>query len=324
MLQEFGFIKYNKNFLIENNLNINPIYSPKSINYKNYLNLNSTNNCKNKSSTKKSKLSLNNKYNSRNKENTHKIDKLFLSNINRFITESTNIFEKPKTSYILMQINHKIDDDYNFKQNKLLTTSSPTNFKNIKKITNDSIKRKRKFNGIKNRYIMKNKENKNDIYYNDEINLKREIKNKIELIKQLTIKNNSLLNKIKLLENEYKNNLKNSTEIDKNFNANLHNSQNIKVEKKIIDKDLLYLKENIIELKNKLSISNSEQISINLLLFKEKMENELLKEDINKMNKLIENTNREKEEIKNEIELLQEQNKQIMMNIKMDINKHRK
>ena len=31
MLQKFGLIKYNKKFLLENNLNINPIYSPRTI-----------------------------------------------------------------------------------------------------------------------------------------------------------------------------------------------------------------------------------------------------------------------------------------------------
>ena len=48
-------------------------------------------------------------------------------------------------------------------------------------------------------------------------------------------------------------------------------------------------------------MSDKEQKLINLILFKEKIENELNKEDINKMNKLIENINDEKEVINKEI-----------------------
>ena len=65
--------------------------------------------------------------------------------------------------------------------------------------------------------------------------------------------------------------------------------------------DLLSLKNNIIELKNQICINNKEQKLINLILFKEKIENELNKEDINKMNKLIENINDEMEVINKEI-----------------------
>ena len=73
--------------------------------------------------------------------------------------------------------------------------------------------------------------------------------------------------------------------------------------------DLLSLKNNIIELKNQICINNKEQKLINLILFKEKIENELNKEDINKMNKLIENINDEKEVINKEILEIKKKNR---------------
>ena len=97
------------------------------------------------------------------------------------------------------------------------------------------------------------------------------------------------------------------------MNSNLNNTKNEKEIKEVFDKELFYLKKNIIELKNRLSILNREQMSINLILFKEKIENDLLKEDINKMNRLIENINRDIEETKKEISLIQNQNKKIIM-----------
>ena len=65
MLQKFGLIKYNKKFLLENNLNINPIYSPRTIKAKNYFNLKpntTSNNLNNKLYNKNSNSSRNYKY----------------------------------------------------------------------------------------------------------------------------------------------------------------------------------------------------------------------------------------------------------------------
>jgi chromosome segregation ATPase len=316
MLQKFGLVKYRKKFLIENNLNINPIYSPKAIKFTNYLYLSPRDNSNNPIN-QKLRSSLNNKNRIYpKKENTTKVDTLFRNNINRFISESTNIIENKNSPMYLVQINHNIDD-INYEPKKLLTTFSPT------KNTNnggDTFKRKNQFNGIL-KYVKDDIEKKNDFKKKlyEEIQIKREINNKKEKIKRLNINNDSILNKIKLLEKEYQNYLKNSTEIDTNLNSNLNDAQNSKNYKNVIDDDLFYLKENIIELKNKISILDREQKSINLKLFKEKMENDLIKEDIEKMNKLIENIKQDNEETKKEISLIQNKNKKLLMDIKTDL-----
>ena len=149
---------------------------------------------------------------------------------------------------------------------------------------------------------------------NKYFDIDREINKKKEKVKQLIINNDAIMNKIKLVKDEYNNNLKNRSEMDKNFNNNLFNSKNLKVDKNIVDNDILSLKENIIELKNKLSIINKEQSSLNLMLFKEKIENDLNKEDIIKMNKLIGALNQDIENLKNEIALIRNKNKQLQLN----------
>ena len=313
MLQKFGLIKYNKKFLLENNLNINPIYSPRTIKAKNYFNLKpntTSNNLNNKLYNKNSNSSRNYKYNSQKKFNTKNLDNILLNNINRFISESLNTYIDQNSPFYLIHINHNINDNP-IKPNKISTSQSflkqSKKKNNINK--NNLFKRNLLFSGILQKNTNENVSNN----IMDEISIKEEINNKKEKIEALIINNDNLLNKIKLTKKEHENNLKNSNEIDKNLNSNLNNTKNEKEIKEVFDKELFYLKKNIIELKNRLSILNREQMSINLILFKEKIENDLLKEDINKMNRLIENINRDIEETKKEISLIQNQNKKIIM-----------
>ena len=67
----------------------------------------------------------------------------------------------------------------------------------------------------------------------------------------------------------------------------------MKTNTNINSQELSSLKIEISELKNQITVNNKEQKIINLQLFKEKIENELNKEDINKMKKLNENINNE-------------------------------
>ena len=79
------------------------------------------------------------------------------------------------------------------------------------------------------------------------------------------------------------------------------------------NKDLSTIHRQINEIKNQIIVNNKEQKIFNLMIFKENMENELNKEDLNKMGKLIENINNEIKnkkfkltEILNKIKILKE------------------
>ena len=83
--------------------------------------------------------------------------------------------------------------------------------------------------------------------------------------------------------------------------------------------DLLNTKKEIIDLRNQIFVNNKEQKIINLMLFKERMENELNKEDVNKMNKLIENINKNIENKKNQISEIRNKSKMLLVLINLNI-----
>ena len=306
MLQQLGLIKYNKKYLLENGLNTNPFFSPKINNYIANLRY-QQNNLKFKSCNQKKKNPKFNDINSPKKEEfTEKIDRLLSQNINMFISESTHKVQNNNNNknnrLSLIQINHDIDDNI-YGGNKLSVSFTP------KKMSKSAAKIKNQINNIKNEYLTEKIENQQN--NDNQFNIEKEIIYKNEIIKQLIINNNSIQAKINLLKDQFNNNIKNSTETNKLFKKELYNSQNLKKNKEIIDNDISSLKENIIELKNKLSLLNRKQTSINLLLFKEEMENELKKEDVNKMKKLIENINQDIKKRKKEIGLIQHKNKKL-------------
>ena len=109
----------------------------------------------------------------------------------------------------------------------------------------------------------------------------------------MEIKNASIENKINLLKNEYNINLLKNTDISNSYDSDLINLKYMKTNTNINSQELSSLKIEISELKNQIIVNNKEQKIINLQLFKEKIENELNKEDINKMKKLNENINNE-------------------------------
>ena len=109
----------------------------------------------------------------------------------------------------------------------------------------------------------------------------------------MEIKNASIENKINLLKNEYNINLLKNTDISNSYDSDLINLKYMKTTTNINSQELSSLKIEISELKNQIIVNNKEQKIINLQLFKEKIENELNKEDINKMKKLNENINNE-------------------------------
>ena len=301
MLQKLGLIKYYNNFTYINDYHLNPTNLQQYNNrfYFSNSNQNQTfgpKNIRSKSYDKRSKPLLNVSLNPKNERKVPKVNKDFMNNINRFLSGTVQNVEINYSPNNLVRINHDIDDS-SFDSNKFMSLSS-TKSKSDFNRTNFSQKNKL-INNYRLKYI-------NDYIENQKNNFKveEEIKNKKNLIKKLNIINDSIANKINLIKNEYNNFLGDDVENGKNFTNDLLKAQTEKINKKVIDNDILALKGNIMELKNKISIMNREQHSLNLLLFKEKLECDLKKEDVNKMSKLNEDINEDIKELKNEIFLI--------------------
>ena len=308
MLQKLGLIKYYNNFTYINDYHLNPTNLQQYNNrfYFSNSNQNQTfgpKNIRSKSYDKRSKPLLNVSLNPKNERKVPKVNKDFMNNINRFLSGTVQNVEINYSPNNLVRINHDIDDS-SFDSNKFMSLSS-TKSKSDFNRTNFSQKNKL-INNYRLKYI-------NDYIENQKNNFKveEEIKNKKNLIKKLNIINDSIANKINLIKNEYNNFLGDDVENGKNFTNDLLKAQTEKINKKVIDNDILALKGNIMELKNKISIMNREQHSLNLLLFKEKLECDLKKEDVNKMSKLNEDINEDIKELKNEIFLIRDKNNKL-------------
>ena len=308
MLQKLGLIKYYNNFTYINDYHLNPTNLQQYNNrfYFSNSNQNQTfgpKNIRSKSYDKRSKPLLNVSLNPKNELKVPKVNKDFMNNINRFLSGTVQNVEINYSPNNLVRINHDIDDS-SFDSNKFMSLSS-TKSKSDFNRTNFSQKNKL-INNYRLKYINDYIENQKNSFKVEE-----EIKNKKNLIKKLNIINDSIANKINLIKNEYNNFLGDDVENGKNFTNDLLKAQNEKINKKVIDNDILALKGNIIELKNKISIMNREQHSLNLLLFKEKLECDLKKEDVNKMSKLNEDINEDIKELKNEIFLIRDKNNKL-------------
>ena len=308
MLQKLGLIKYYNNFTYINDYHLNPTNLQQYNNrfYFSNSNQNQTfgpKNIRSKSYDKRSKPLLNVSLNPKNELKVPKVNKDFMNNINRFLSGTVQNVEINYSPNNLVRINHDIDDS-SFDSNKFMSLSS-TKSKSDFNRTNYSQKNKQ-INNYRLKYINDYIENQKNSFKVEE-----EIKNKKNLIKKLNIINDSIANKINLIKNEYNNFLGDDVENGKNFTNDLLKAQTEKINKKVIDNDILALKGNIIELKNKISIMNREQHSLNLLLFKEKLECDLKKEDVNKMSKLNEDINEDIKELKNEIFLIRDKNNKL-------------
>lgn len=308
MLQKLGLIKYYNNFTYINDYHLNPTNLQQYNNRYYFSNSNQKQtfgpkNIRSKSYDKRSKPLLNVSLNPKNERKVPKVNKDFMNNINRFLSGTVQNVEINYSPNNLVRINHDIDDS-SFDSNKFMSLSS-TKSKSDFNRTNFSQKNKL-INNYRLKYI-------NDYIENQKNNFKveEEIKNKKNLIKKLNIINDSIANKINLIKNEYNNFLGDDVENGKNFTNDLLKAQTEKINKKVIDNDILALKGNIMELKNKISIMNREQHSLNLLLFKEKLECDLKKEDVNKMSKLNEDINEDIKELKNEIFLIRDKNNKL-------------
>lgn len=308
MLQKLGLIKYYNNFTYINDYHLNPTNLQQYNNrfYFSNSNQNQTfgpKNIRSKSYDKRSKPLLNVSLNPKNERKVPKVNKDFMNNINRFLSGTVQNVEINYSPNNLVRINHDIDDS-SFDSNKFMSLSSTKSRSDFNR-TNFSQKNKL-INNYRLKYI-------NDYIENQKNNFKveEEIKNKKNLIKKLNIINDSIANKINLIKNEYNNFLGDDVENGKNFTNDLLKAQTEKINKKVIDNDILALKGNIMELKNKISIMNREQHSLNLLLFKEKLECDLKKEDVNKMSKLNEDINEDIKELKNEIFLIRDKNNKL-------------
>lgn len=308
MLQKLGLIKYYNNFTYINDYHLNPTNLQQYNNgyYFSNSNQNQTfgpKNIRSKSYDKRSKPLLNVSLNPKNELKVPKVNKDFMNNINRFLSGTVQNVEINYSPNNLVRINHDIDDS-SFDSNKFMSLSSTKSRSDFNR-TNFSQKNKL-INNYRLKYI-------NDYIENQKNNFKveEEIKNKKNLIKKLNIINDSIANKINLIKNEYNNFLGDDVENGKNFTNDLLKAQTEKINKKVIDNDILALKGNIMELKNKISIMNREQHSLNLLLFKEKLECDLKKEDVNKLSKLNEDINEDIKELKNEIFLIRDKNNKL-------------
>ena len=314
MLQKLGLLKYNSNFIFKNE-DANRVFPTKSFTNRNW-NIQSNKKRSNNFSCGSLKYNL-------NKNRIQKEDIILKDEINKFIEESTCNTEVKIDPSNLVKIKNNIDDNI-IETNSLRSKLSP--FKTQRNL------RYYKFNDY-NIYKLMNKKTRKNKNSSDErnskinfihnlsldINMQAKINEKKLLIKNLEINNESLENKINILKNEYNKNLLNNNDINKDYNKNLINLKYMKSNTNSNSNDLLNTKKEIIDLRNQIFVNNKEQKIINLMLFKERMENELNKEDVNKMNKLIENINKNIENKKNQISEIRNKSKMLLVLINLNI-----
>ena len=314
MLQKLGLLKYNSNFIFKNE-DANRVFPTKSFTNRNW-NIQSNKKRSNNFSCSSLKYNL-------NKNRIQKEDIILKDEINKFIEESTCNTEVKIDPSNLVKIKNNIDDHI-IETNSLRSKLSP--FKTQRNL------RYYKFNDY-NIYNLMNKKTRKNKNNSDErnskinfihnlsldINMQAKINEKKLLIKNLEINNESLENKINILKNEYNKNLLNNNDINKDYNKNLINLKYMKSNTNSNSNDLLNTKKEIIDLRNQIFVNNKEQKIINLMLFKERMENELNKEDVNKMNKLIENINKNIENKKNQISEIRNKSKMLLVLINLNI-----
>ena len=313
MLQKFGLIKYNKNFtLVEDNNK--RIFSHNSLTNRNW---NSQIKEKRKNLSCKSA-----KYNSKKNKIT-KEDIVLQNEINQFINEATKYKKINIDIANLVKINHKIDDEIiknNNLKRKIYTSRNKVNT-NYFKFNDYNL-----YNST-NKNLRSNKNKSKSVYskinfihnLNMDNNIKNEIIDKKILIKNLEIRKEILENKINLLKNEYNKNLLDNTNTNKNYNNSLYNLKFMKSNNKNNNTDLLSINNNINEIINQIFINRKEERIIKLILFKENMDFELNKEDINKMNKLIEIINKDIESKKNQIVEIYNKSKMLLSLINLNI-----
>ena len=314
MLQKFGLLKYNSNsnFILKKQSS-NNIYPAKSFNNSNLYS---------QSKTQRKNYVCKSFKNNLNINRLKKEDIIFRNELNNFIEESTsNIIEKVSPSF-LVKINHNVDDNIIKRNNIRLNTSYKTqrntnyfkiNDYNIYNLINRKNKNKNDSNNSTKRNL------KFLLYDSNLNNIQLEINDKKMLFKSLEIKNNSLENKINFIKNKYNNYLLTNTDTNKSYNNNLNNLKYMKTNTNSYKDNLSSLKNDINELKNQIIINNKEQKIIDLILFKEKTENELNKEDINKMNNLIEIINEEIKDKKKQISEIRKKSKMLIELINLKI-----
>ena len=313
MLQKLGLIKYNQNFIFkkETNERLKPKKSSINRNWNTQIN------------TRRKNISCESLKHNYNKNTIQKEDIILHNEINKFIEESTNNSEIKIDHSNLVKIKHNIDDKIVPRNNLKLRFSPYKTQQNLKYFKfNDYniynlINKKAKKNQKKNI----EKDSKINLIYNlnMDFNIQSLINEKKILVKNLQIKNEALKNKINLIKNEYNQNLLNNTDINKDYNSNLINLKYMKSNTNLQNNDLLQFRKEINELRNQIFINNKEQKIINLMLFKETMENNLNKEDINKMNKLIDNINKENEIKKKQISEIRNKSKMLLSLINLNI-----
>ena len=314
MLQKFGLLKYNSNsnFILKKQ-SYNNNYPVKSFNNSNLYS---------QSKTQRKNYVCKSFKNNLNINRLKKEDIIFRNELNNFIEESTsNIIEKVSPSF-LVKINHNVDDNIIKRNNIRLNTSYKTqrntnyfkiNDYNIYNLINRKNKKKNDSNNSTKRNL------KFLLYDSNLNNIQLEINDKKMLFKSLEIKNNSLENKINFIKNKYNNYLLTNTDTNKSYNNNLNNLKYMKTNTNSYKDNLSSLKNDINELKNQIIINNKEQKIIDLILFKEKTENELNKEDINKMNNLIEIINEEIKDKKKQISEIRKKSKMLIELINLKI-----
>ena len=314
MLQKFGLLKYNSNsnFILKKQSS-NNIYPAKSFNNSNLYS---------QSKTQRKNYVCKSFKNNLNINRLKKEDIIFRNELNNFIEESTsNIIEKVSPSF-LVKINHNVDDNIIKRNNIRLNTSYKTqrntnyfkiNDYNIYNLINRKNKNKNDSNNLTKRNL------KFLLYDSNLNNIQLEINDKKMLVKSLEIKNKSLENKINFIKNKYNNYLLTNTDTNKSYNNNLNNLKYMKTNTNSYKNNLSSLKNDINELKNQIIINNKEQKIIDLILFKEKTENELNKEDINKMNNLIEIINEEIKDKKKQISEIRKKSKMLIELINLKI-----
>ena len=287
MLQKLGLIKYKSKPYFEDTYHLNPLYYINDPEITSFLNTNKTEKPKNQRSVSYQKRStpLLNVYISPTKDlEKPKPDKTLLHNIKKFISESAKKVQHRNYPLTFLQIDHDLDDNP-IDTNKLLSSTSTRIYKPLTNNKKNVIKPYSLLNKNIIEFLKKYEENQE--MSRNFLFIEQEAKNMNEEIKKQNIINDCIINKINLVKNEIDNNINSNTENDKDLTKNIFDGQNSKQNRK--------------------------------MLFKEKMESDLKKEDINKMNKLIENINQEIKEKKDEINSIRDKNSKLLREININL-----
>ena len=245
---------------------------------------------------------------------------IFNDNIKKFILGSSNNYNVSKNPKLL----YKSLLEKNKYLNKKLTPSSNNKFtgffqldKTAKKPYNQLNKSLLNINVNHCVPIFDSNDMGVNIVKNSNLSYEEILRIKFNEIKELSININNINDKINVMKDMINENNLKSTEI-RNSSLDILNKScvNAKSEKYIIG-DIPILKNDIMKMRNKLDIISNELGNRNLIIFRENLKNNLMVEDINKLNSFVNNIKDDINNIKNQIFLLRKENINMKKKLKL-------